>query len=117
MKHGLPLLSAAIRIALATILFNLGNMPLHGKPPLDLPLIFFREPSAHVIPAIPLKPTARVCAVDPSLFLPHGKRLTGIHAKIIALGIMFLRTKPGFFEPIGGKLFFAIRHVFTAKDA
>lgn len=64
-------------------MFYLCDVSAHGEPAFYLALVFFRNSTAHVVAAIPLKPPARVVFVNPSFPLPHGEWLRGIHLKVI----------------------------------
>jgi hypothetical protein len=58
----LPLLASAIKSTPWTVFLELGNMSPHGAPAFDLTFVVDAAP-AHVVAAIPLKPTARIFLV------------------------------------------------------
>jgi hypothetical protein len=56
MEDGLSLFAAALEVALLAVLLNRRDVPRDGAPPPDLSRVA-RRPAAHVVSAIPLKPT------------------------------------------------------------
>jgi hypothetical protein len=79
MQDSLPLASAAAQIARFAVPFDLFDVPAYRFPSPDLSSVFLGHPTAHVIAAIPLKPTARVIRVNPSLRTPDGQWLAGVN--------------------------------------
>jgi hypothetical protein len=98
-----------------TVAFNLSYVATHSAPAPDLTRILFRHSPAHIVAAIPLEPAARIVGMDPTLFAPHGKRLTCIHAKIIKRAVTGVRRQLGAYEPLSREFLPRIRHVFSAK--
>lgn len=93
-------------------------MPTNGNPTFDLPLVFFRKPSAHIVTAIPLKPTTGVVLfIDPSFLNPDFERLAGVFVKVIQRIVVMFGRKFGASKPILWKFFFAVGHILSAKDA
>lgn len=95
---------------------NRRGMAAEGFPAFDLPLVIL-VPASEVVAAVPLEPAARIIRMDPALSTPDRKRLAGIYAEKIQLGVVPLRTEPGAFVPGGGKLFPAVCHIFSTKYA
>ena len=92
-------------------------MPANCFPALDLPFVFNRKSSAHMVSAIPLEPASRIVLfIDPSFFLPHLKRLTGVLMKEVECVIVMFRRKLGARKPVFRKLPSAIGHVLAAKN-
>ncbi len=81
-QHSLPLFPPTIQIVASTILLQLCDVSANGAPPMDLTRIICTTPS-HEITAIPLKPTARILPINPSLLFPYGERLRRVYAKAI----------------------------------
>jgi Bacterial regulatory protein, Fis family len=111
----LPLLRPAAPIARFAMLPDLSNVPLHRLPSLDLTFII-RASSAHVVSAIPLKPTARVFRIDPPLFAPDRQGQRSVDSKVIHFGIMALGAQFGARKPAFRKLIAAIGHVSAAEN-
>lgn len=100
------------------MLLHLSDVSSDGLPPFDLSLVVRRAP-AHIITAVPLKPSAWIIFPDPALLFPNGQRLAGVYAKKIKLWIVFknaLLLKFGFDEPILGEFFRAIPHIHAPKN-
>ncbi len=119
MQYSLALFSMTIRIPHPAILFNLHDVTPHRLPSFDLTRIIWRT-SAHIIPAIPLKPPARIILPNPTFLSPNRKRLTGIETKIIKLRIMYkdiLLLKLRVDKPSFRKLLCAITHIDAAKNS
>src|SRR5215208_5305273 len=66
MQQRLPLTLPAEKIARLAIHLQLPYVPADRGPALDLSCIFVRKPPAPIIAAVPLKPAARVFAMDPA---------------------------------------------------
>ena len=81
MQQGLSLPSAAGEVARLALPLDLPDVPAHGLPSPDLPLVLVGQAAAHVVAAIPLEPAARVVGMDPSLVAPHRQRLAGVDAE------------------------------------
>src|SRR5689334_11084438 len=92
-------------------------MPAHGAPSFDLTAVLPNHPPTHIVPAVPLKPSAWIDRVDPALRTPRGKRLACIDAEEveprIALAAREFRTD----VPTLWKLVSAIRHVLAPEHA
>lgn len=97
---------------------DLSEMTADCFPTPDLPFVLARQPPAHIVAAIPLKPSARiVLRVDPSLFHPDAERLAGMPAKkiqrvVVAFGRKLCARKPTFW-----KFALAIGHILAAENA
>ena len=117
MQQRLPLTLPAEKIARLAIHLQLTDVPADRGPALDLPCIFVPKPPAPIIAAIPLKPAARVFAVDPALAAPHRKRLAGRNPEEVHPGVGTFRGELCPREPTGRKLAPAIGQVFSAEDA
>ncbi len=111
----LPLFRPAFEVSSFAILFNLGNMPLHRLPPLDLAFIIRASP-AHVVSAIPLKPASGIFMVNPTLLPPHRERLRGIDSKPVQGRIVALMAELCIRKPVFGKLVSTVAHVPAAED-
>ena len=107
MKQRLALFRPAFCFAFRTILPDLCDVTTHGAPAFDLSLVV-RTTAAHVIPAVPLKPTARIFVIDPAILLPDRERLRGVHLEEIELRIVLRVTKFRFMKPRSGEFFAAI---------
>lgn len=117
MQNRLALFAPAVQIARRAVFFDLRDMAADRFPSFYLPLIIFGHSSAHMIAAIPLKPSARIRRVYPSLFAPHAQRLGGINPEIIQFWIMEFRIESGAGKPVFWKLFSAIGHIFAAENS
>lgn len=117
MEHCLPLARATCGVPFLAVFFDLRDVALDRSPSLDLAGIFPRDPPSHVVPAVPLKPSARVVSENPSFALPYGEWLTRVYAEVIQFRIMSLFAQFRFLEPRCGKFFLAVRHVLPAEDA
>lgn len=118
MQQRLTLFGMARKIPGTTVLFHLRNMATKGGPTLYLAIIILPA-AAHIIPAIPLKPSARIIFVNPPLLAPDRKWLARTHAKEIKLGVMFTTfflLEFCFTKPISGEFLRAIAHVHAAKN-
>ena len=51
---------------------DLGDMPPHRFPSSDLAFVFAWHAASQIIPAVPLKPAARVLGMDPTVLTPDG---------------------------------------------
>src|SRR5687768_16408781 len=109
-QRRLPLLRATRQISSFAILLNRRNVPADRPPPSDLPRVVGR-PAAHVIPAVPLEPSARILRTDPAVAAPYGQRLRGVHAEAVEACIASLRRQLRVREPARGKLGTAVRHI------
>src|SRR5512138_2155614 len=93
MEHGLPLLPSTVEVTRLAVFANRGDVPRDGAPPPNLPRVVAR-PSTHVIAAIPLKPSAGVLRVNPTMAPPLRERLGGIHTEVIESRIVPIRAQP-----------------------
>jgi len=114
-QERLPLPRTAQQIATHTVSLELTNVATHVQPAANLPVII-RMTTPHVVAAIPLKPTARIVAMDPTLVTPIGQRLGGRYPEEVEAGIARFRTKLGSLEPVGRKLIATVSHVLSAED-
>lgn len=89
-------------------------MPCHALPPLDLALVIGTA-SSHVVPAIPLKPPARVFAMDPALFYPFCQWPRSVDTEEIQCRHLALAIQFGAYKPVFGELVGTVRHVFPAE--
>jgi hypothetical protein len=115
LEQGLSLLRPTADVTLAAMPAYLGYVPSHGLPSSDLPLVIGAAP-AHVIPAVPLKPSPRIFVVDPALLDPVSQRLGSADFEVVETRVMILRRELRMREPGWGKLRLAICHVLAAKD-
>ena len=69
-----------------------------------------------IISAIPLKPPAGIIAMNPSIFLPYGKRLGCVDAEIVERGIWFSVSKFCVGKPVFRKLVGAVVEVEAIED-
>lgn len=117
MQKRLALAFPAGDIAATAVALDLRNVSAYRPPSANLTIIFLRQSPAHVVPAVPLKPPARIGRMNPSFLAPDGERLAGIDAEVVECGIMPFMTQFRVREPITRKFFPAIRHVFSAENA
>ena len=117
MQQRLSLPRPAHWVAGRTMPLYLRNVPPDGFPALDLPGILVRHASAHIIPAIPLEPAARIRGVYPTFLPPDRERLARIDAEIVARAVAARRGKPSARKPAGGEFLAAVRHVLTAENS
>lgn len=115
MQQCLSLTWAARHIANRAVLSHRGNMPCDSTPTPNLPIVFPWNASAHVIPAIPLKPSTRITRANPPIPLPCSKRLAGMHTKIIHRWICFVWRKFRASKPRFRKFFCAVTQIFSIK--
>ncbi len=71
-QQRLPLTGTAERITRLAIPQDRNDVPPKGFPALDLAPILFRQPSAHEVAAVPLKPCPRVILMDPAILPLYG---------------------------------------------
>jgi hypothetical protein len=71
MQERLSLPRTAEEVTWLAVPLDLPNVPPHCFPSLDLPSVFVRHPTAHVVAAIPLEPTARIVRMKPCLMAPN----------------------------------------------
>ena len=116
MQKCLALFSSARQVSTSTMCSDLRHMPNHCTPALYLALVFFRNSSAPIIPAIPLKPSARIVFVYPPFFSPHRKRLACIHSEKIEFGVVSGWVKESVCKPCSREFFCAVGHVFSSKN-
>lgn len=116
MKKGLPLTPSTIQVIGEAIPANLRDMAFHGAPSLDLPVVVWPS-SAHVVATVPLKPSARILVMNPSLLAPVGKRLGRLNAEEVERRIVLRRAQLGFIKPIARKLVSAVRQVSASENA
>src|SRR5512145_1300904 len=81
-QHCLALPPPAVDVSLVAMLPNGRDVPRDATPPPDLSRIVAR-PAAHVVPAVPLEPAARVMPVDPAPATPLGQGLRGVDAEAV----------------------------------
>ena len=85
MQQGLALTTAASEIAFLAVDLDLANMATDRFPALDLAQVFVAAPATHKVPAVPLKPAARIVGIP---FLPYRQRLAGVEPKEIERAII-----------------------------
>jgi hypothetical protein len=78
MQQRLTLPLAAPQISGLAILPDLRRMPADRLPAFDLAFVLGGHAPAHVIPAVPLEPAARIVFANPSLAPPFRKWPAGI---------------------------------------
>ena len=108
---------AAREIARHAVVLKLTDMPPYGLPPLDLPCIFVRQAPPPVVPAVPLKPTARVSWMQPPVAPPHRERLAGFDPEKVQRWIKSVGRESGAHEPAARKLVLAVGHVLATEYA
>jgi hypothetical protein len=109
---------AATEIAGTAVFPNLDYVATDGFPALDLAGVLVGQTTTHIIAAIPLEPSARVVfLVYPTLLTPDRKRLAGVDAEVIELGVVLCRIELSLSEPRSRKLLAAIGHILAAEDA
>lgn len=91
-QQRLSLPSTTIEIAWRTVFLELGKVTTRRAPTFDLAFIV-RTATAHVVAAIPLKPTARIFVIDPAVLPPDREGLRRIEAKKIQLWIVPFGTE------------------------
>jgi hypothetical protein len=116
LQKGLSLFSSAGDIAFAAVFAQLADVSFHCFPSGYLSFVLGREAPSHKIPAIPLKPSARVAGINPPLFPPDGKRLACADFEIIKGGVMSGRAEFCFFKPFCRKLPSAVGHILSSED-
>ena len=116
MQKRLSLSWTAKDISRLAVCANLPSVTRKAAPSIDLNGIYVRYPSPQIVAAIPLEPSPRIGANNPSLFLPVGKRLPALYAKIIELWVRLV-ADTGFGKPLIGKLVPAVVAVFSFEDA
>lgn len=94
----MSLFAAAILLARFTVLLNLCDVPFHGLPTLDLPLVFLGSSTAEIIATIPLEPASWILRVYPAFLLPVFEWHGGFDAKAVRF---FHMKKPRFGEFVG----------------
>jgi len=117
MQYCLTLFRSTRHITRPTVLLYLGNVPCYGFPSSNLPFIV-RTTSAHVITAIPLKPTAWVFFINPSFLLPYRKWLACIFTEQVKLRVMHIcpfLLELCFDKPVLRELFRAVTHVYPSE--
>jgi len=82
-QQRLALPPAAPDIARLARQLKLTHMTADCLPAFDLPSVLVGYPPPHVVPAVPLEPTAWIVGVYPSLSAPFQERLTGIDAEAV----------------------------------
>ncbi len=115
LQEGLSLDGPARQVSLPAVLLELGNVTLHGLPPLDLAFVVFRPP-AQIVPAVPLKPSPRILGVDPPLLNPIRKGLRCGYLEVVQRRIRTHGRKLGPLEPRRGELLTTVGHVLSTKD-
>ena len=117
MQERLALARAAEQVARFAGALNLPDVSAHSAPSPDLARILVGHPPAHVVAAVPLKPSARVDRVDPALGTPHGQRLAGIDAEEVQPRIAPATREFRADEPALWELVTTIRHVLSPEHA
>jgi hypothetical protein len=70
MQESLALARTAEKVTWLAVPLDLPHVPPHRFPSLDLPSVFIGHPTADVVTAIPLEPTARVVRMKTSFVAP-----------------------------------------------
>src|SRR5262245_28287897 len=84
--HRLAFTPPTVQVARLAIADDLRDVARNRPPSSDLPRIVGRSPT-HVIPAIPLKPAARILRTYPAVAPPRRQRLRRIDAEAVQLRI------------------------------
>src|SRR4029079_362412 len=71
--------------------------------------------ATEIVPALPLKPAARIFLVDPAFLPPHRERLRCAHAEEVERRVVALGRELRAREPACRKLRLAIGHVLSAE--
>lgn len=116
MQQSLALAPPTVQIAGRAVFSNGSGVARDAAPTPNLAFVVGAAP-AHVVPAVPLKPTARVVRMDPAFSPPLAQRLRCVDAEVVELGIVPLCADFCSREPRRRKLVVAIRHIFAAEDA
>ncbi len=82
MQDRLTLASATVPVATPAVLANLSDMARDRSPASNLALVVGASP-AHVVPAVPLKPAARILRMNPAFALPLAQRLGRVDAEVV----------------------------------
>src|SRR5579875_1958323 len=72
MQQNLALARAACQVSRCTVSPDLRDMPSHCFLTLDLTYIFFRHAAAHIVTAVPLKPSTGIVGMYPAILPPCG---------------------------------------------
>ncbi len=105
------------QVTFAAMGFDLADMATDGLPPFDLAQVLVGHTAAHIISAIPLKPSARIVGVDPAFAPPFAKGLARIGLEEVEHRIFAFRREFGASEPTLGELSTTVGHVFATKNA
>jgi hypothetical protein len=116
-QQSLALTRAADWVAGLAMPSKLRDVPSDRLPALDLARIFGRHAAAHVVPTIPLEPTAWVVGMKPALVPPDRQGLASTDAEIIKRWVGTGRREFRARKPARGKFVAAISHVLSAEDA
>src|SRR5690242_316614 len=112
-QQRLPLSAAAEQVAGLAVFLNLADVTADRLPAPDLPAVLCGHAAAHVIAAVPLKPSARIVGMDPAFPFPFRQRLAGVDAEEIAFAVVAARRQPGPCEPAFGKFAPTVGHVLA----
>jgi hypothetical protein len=115
-QHCLPLPSPAVAVASFAMLPDRRDVPLDRSPSSNLPRVVACPP-AQVIPAVPLKPSARILWMNPAVPTPFGERLRCVDAKEVQARLMTIRAQLCAREPARRKFVATVSHVLAAEDA
>ena len=113
----LPLAWPAECVTWAAIGLYLAYMASHSVPTAYLTCVFFWQASAHVVPAVPLEPAARIVFVNPALSAPLGQRLRGVDFEKVEFRVARAFGELCAPKPRSRKFFRAVTHIDAAKDA
>src|SRR5687768_14374362 len=116
MQQRLSLFGAAFRLTWRTVLSDLRDVTPYRTPAFDLALVI-RTTTSHVVAAVPLKPTARICVIDPPFHFPVRERFRGTDAEIVQLPILSIRTQLRAEKPRRRELTGAVSHILAGEDA
>ena len=112
----LSLFWTTVKFISLAVFFHLRDMPTHCAPTLYLPFVIV-APSAQIVSAIPLEPTARIFFPNPPFSPPHRKRLRRTDAEVVRVWIGLIRTQICISKPSSRKFILAVRHILSTKDS
>src|SRR5579863_1722575 len=112
-RLALPL--AAGDVARLAMALHLADVPPDCLPAADLTRVLVRDAASQIIAAVPLKPAARIVAIEPALAAPDRQRLAGIDAEIVQRLVARFFRELGARKPARRKFLAAISHVLTAE--
>src|SRR5262249_38306187 len=94
---------------------HLAHVAADRLPAFDLPRVLIGNAAAHIVAAVPLKPAARVLAIDPAFPPPLRERLARVDAEIVERAVTMLLRELCACEPGARKFPRAVGHVLAAE--